>query len=121
LKKVTSLEFIPEDATDDFVIKFTFAPNDYFENESLSVKFFMAGDNEPLKTEGTEIQWKEGKNITKKTVEKKQKNKKTGKTRTITKEVDSESFFNFFKSVTPKAEEGDDNEDEDEEAVRIFS
>jgi nucleosome assembly protein 1-like 1 len=116
LKKITSVEFIPEDATEDFTVKFTFAPNDYFTNEFLSVKFFMINENEPARTEATEIQWKEGKNITKKTVEKKQKNKKTGKTRTITKEVDAESFFNFFKSITPKDEpEGEDDEDEEAE------
>lgn len=40
---------------------------------------------------------------------KKQKNKKTGQTRVITKEVDEESFFNFFKSVniTEKKEDED--------------
>jgi len=37
---------------------------------------------------GDEVNWKAGKNLTKKKISKKQKNKKTGKTRTIEKEVD---------------------------------
>ena len=77
----------------------------------------MIDEHQPAKAEATEIQWKEGKNITRKTVEKKQKNKKTGKTRTITKEVDSESFFNFFKSVTPKDDPEGDDDDEDGDGV----
>jgi nucleosome assembly protein 1-like 1 len=42
-----------------------------------------------------EISWKEGKNITKKLVKK--KNKK--------KEVEQESFFNLFKSIDVNSEE----------------
>jgi nucleosome assembly protein 1-like 1 len=45
------------------------------------------------------IEWKEGKDVTKKTVKKKEKNKKTGKIRTATKEIEDQSFFNFFKPV----------------------
>jgi len=74
----------------------------------------MIDENEPEKTEGTEIKWKEGKDITKKTIQKKQKNKKTGKTRTITKTVDADSFFTLFKSINPDADEGAGGEDEDE-------
>ena len=113
MKKITSIEHIPEDDNDNFTIKFSFAPNDYFENDTLSVKFTMLDEGQPLKSEGTEIKWKEGKDITKKTVTKTQKNKKTGKTRTVTKTVDAESFFNFFKSITANdEEEGDDEEEE---------
>jgi nucleosome assembly protein 1-like 1 len=119
LKKITKIEHIPEDNTENFEIKFHFAPNEYFENTHLGVKFFMIDQGEPEKTEGTEIKWKEGKDITKKTVQKKQKNKKTGKTRTVTKTVDAESFFNFFKSIQPGEGEGDDEEEGDEDIERI--
>jgi nucleosome assembly protein 1-like 1 len=44
---------------------------------------------------GTEITWKDGKDATKKKVKKKNKKKQT-----ITKTVEYESFFNFFKTVT---------------------
>jgi hypothetical protein len=42
------------------------------------------------------IDWKKGKNVTVKTVKKKQKHKASGTTRTIQKTVQSDSFFNFF-------------------------
>jgi len=114
LKHVTQIETISEDEGEHFTIKFHFSPNEYIENEFLSVRFVMLDDQEFERTEGTEIKWKEGKDITKKTITKKQKNKKTGKTRSITKTVDADSFFNFFKTITPKGD-AEDNDDEDEE------
>jgi len=69
-----------------------------------------AEEDFPYKTVGTEINWKEGKNITKKTIQKKQKNKKSGASRTVNKTVDAESFFNFFRSIT--FEEKDNLDDE---------
>ena len=45
---------------------------------------------------GCTINWKEGKNLTVKTVKKKQKHKSKGNVRTITKQVKNDSFFNFF-------------------------
>jgi len=120
LKSIKTIEHIPDDDTDNFTIKFTFAPNDYFENEFLSVRFTMVEEGQPEKAEGTEIKWKEGKDITKKTITKTQKNKKTGKTRTVTKTVDAESFFNFFKSISGDDEEDADEEDEEnEDAQRL--
>ena len=116
LKAITKIEDTNETGNDNFTITFHFAPNDYIENETLSVKFIMIDENEPAKTESDEIKWKEGKCLTRKTVEKKQRNKKTGKTRTVTKEVDAESFFNFFKSLEGSGE--DDNEDMGEDEVR---
>lgn len=78
----------------------------------------MLNENEAEKCEAPEIQWKEGKNITKKTVTKKQKNKKTGKTREIKKEVDADSFFNFFKTLDIDKAGGEDADEE--EGVREF-
>ena len=119
LKHLTQVDHDPEEDNDNFTLKFHFSANEYFENESLSIKFYLLNENEPEKTEGTEITWKEGKNITKKTKIKKQKNKKTGKTREIKKEVDAESFFNFFNTIKP--EENDDADEENEEDVYSFS
>ena len=42
------------------------------------------------------IDWKKGKNVTEKTVTKKQKHKSKGQVRTVTKTVKNDSFFNFF-------------------------
>jgi len=119
LKKITSIEHLPDEEGDNFTIRFNFAPNEFFENESLSVRFFMLDEHEVEKTEGTEIKWKEGKDITKKTVSKKQKNKKTGKTRTIEKVVDADSFFTFFKTINPVGGEDDEEDEENEEAQRL--
>ena len=51
---------------------------------------------EIFKCKGSTINWKEGKNLTVKTVKKKQKHKSKGNVRTITKQVKNDSFFNFF-------------------------
>ena len=91
-----SIEYPTEDK-DDFTLKFSFAPNEYFTNEVLSKEINFNDKNEPKKSKGSVIDWKDGKNITVKKVTKKQKNKKTGATRAVTKDVEAESFFNFFK------------------------
>lgn len=59
----------------------------------------MTKQNIIEKCQGTEIAWKDGKDVTKKKVKKKQKNKKGGPNKTITKTVEQESFFNFFKTI----------------------
>ena len=51
---------------------------------------------EIYKCKGCTINWKSGKNVTVKTVKKKQKHKSKGNVRTITKTVKNDSFFNFF-------------------------
>merc|ERR1719462_333648 len=51
---------------------------------------------EIFKCKGCEIDWKKGKNLTVKTVKKKQKHKNKGNIRTITKQMKADSFFNFF-------------------------
>ena len=112
LDHLTQIDYKTDDDNDNFTIVFHFSPNEYFENTELSVKFFMLNEGEAEKTESPEIKWKEGKNITKKTVTKKQKNKKTGKTREIKKEVDAESFFNLFKTLDIDKEGEDVDEEE---------
>ena len=42
------------------------------------------------------IDWKKGKNVTVKVIKKMQKHKGRGTKRTVTKTVQSDSFFNFF-------------------------
>jgi nucleosome assembly protein 1-like 1 len=70
-------------------------------------------NGEPSSNVGTEIKWKEGKNVTKKTVKKTQKNKKSGAKRVVTKEEDDESFFRLFGTVNIEGEEADKLEDEE--------
>ncbi|CAH0397105.1 unnamed protein product [Chilo suppressalis] len=90
-----------------FTLEFHFAPNDYFTNTVLTKEYSMKckpDDENPLEFEGPEIysckgceiNWKKGKNVTVKTIKKKQKHKSRGSVRTVTKSVQADSFFNFF-------------------------
>jgi len=101
-----------------FKLIFEFAKNPYFEPEILEKTFILRdepdGEKVLSKTEGTLIQWKEGKDLTKKTVTRKQKNKRTKQIRTITETVVNESFFSFFRSQEiPSDEEFANMEDDD--------
>jgi len=118
LKHLTRIEYkFSEDAATphNFTITMHFSANEFFTNETLTVVFHMKESRDVTKTEGTTIAWKEGVNFTKKQVTKKQKNKKTGNVRTITKEETVPSFFNLFGSVVAPAE--DKELDEEEEAL----
>lgn len=56
LEKVTKITYTPEgDDGLKFKITFTFAPNDFFENETLTKEFVLKDDDEPLSGKGTEI------------------------------------------------------------------
>ncbi|KAL0829907.1 hypothetical protein ABMA28_003384 [Loxostege sticticalis] len=90
-----------------FTLEFHFAPNDYFTNTVLTKEYSMKckpDEENPLEFEGPEIysckgceiNWKKGKNVTVKTIKKKQKHKSRGSVRTVTKSVQADSFFNFF-------------------------
>lgn len=70
LKHLHKLEYENEEGSNNFIVKFHFSPNEYFTNEVLTKKFFISEDDEVTKTEGTEIKWKEGKNLTVKIVKK---------------------------------------------------
>ncbi|XP_052268685.1 nucleosome assembly protein 1-like 1 isoform X2 [Dreissena polymorpha] len=108
-----------------FTLQFIFEPNDYFENKQITKEYVMRSEPEegdPFSFEGPEIikcigckiDWKKGKNVTVKTVKKKQKHKASGTTRTIQKTVQNDSFFNFFSPPTPPE---DEEMDEDTEAL----
>ena len=94
-----------------FTIEFEFTPNDYFTNTLLTKSYELRtgpDEHEPLAYEGPEIvkskgctiDWKKGKNVTVKMVKKRQKHKNRGTIRVVTKEVQTESFFNFFTPPT---------------------
>ncbi|RYG43886.1 NAP domain-containing protein, partial [archaeon] len=93
-----SLEYLDDFA--GFRIVFKFAPNDYFEDETLTktihIEHMMGSDvvgQEPSveKLEGCDIHWKADKNLTVKT--EKVTTRKKGKKVTTVKEVPQESFF----------------------------
>lgn len=108
-----------------FTLEFHFESNEHFSNTVLTKQYTMRSEPdesdpfsfegpEIIKCKGCKIDWKKGKNVTVKTVKKKQKHKGSGTTRTISKTVQSDSFFNFFNPPTPPDEE---EMDEDMEAL----
>ncbi len=96
-------------------LKMEFTENDYFTPQVLECILEYHEEDECKAIKATEIQWKDGKDPTKKKIKKKQKHKKTGETRTVVKTVDADSFFNIFKSreaPLPTADAGSDDEHE---------
>jgi len=85
---------VDEEGTENFTIHFTFRENEYIKNLLLTKKYYIE-KSVPIKCESTTVDWV-GKNFTLKEVKKKQKNKKTGQQRVVTKQVKNKSFFNFF-------------------------
>ncbi|WVN90194.1 uncharacterized protein L203_105430 [Cryptococcus depauperatus CBS 7841] len=106
-----------------FKLHFVFTPNDYFEDLELTKTYYYqeqvgyGGDFVYDKAVGTEVRWKEEKDLTKKVEIKKQRNKTTGRTRTIRKVVPTDSFFNFFKPPQPPSSETLEASDIDEEEL----
>jgi len=103
-------------------LKLSFAPNEFFTNEYLSVTIEYENE-QPVKSVAEPINWKTGKNTTKKIESKKQKSKKTGKTRTIEKEVKCQSFFTMFENYNMEDLEDDafDEEGPTGEDANIFT
>jgi len=109
----------------DFTLEFHFSENEYMTNKVLTKSYTVEckmDDADPfsfdgpsiVKTTGCKIDWKKGKNLTVKTVKKKQRHKGRGQTRTVTKTVRNESFFNFF---TPPDIDDKPVDDVDEDAT----
>jgi len=105
-----------------FKITFYFSPNDYFENEVLDKTYLYqeevgyAGDFVYDRAIGTDIKWKEDKDLTKEFEIKKQRNKNTNRTRLVRKAKPTDSFFNFFSPPVPPSED-EELEEEDLEEV----
>jgi len=113
LEHLTDITYTEE--PDKFILYFHFSSNDYFSNAVLTKEYKVRGtisEEDPFAYDGPEIlakkgckiEWKaDDKNITQRKVTKKQKNKKTGHTRTVTKTVQADSFFNFFEDPEEKS------------------
>lgn len=117
---------------DSYTLLFHFTPNEFFKQTVLKkwYKLQLTPDEEDpfefdgpmvVEAKGTEIEWNEGKNVTKKVVKKKQK-KGTAAGRFITKTVKTDSFFNFFDPPEVKTKdetnEDDEEDEEDQELLR---
>lgn len=84
----------------------------------IEVSLEYASEEQVISVKGTNIEWLEGKDPTKKKIKKKQKHKKTGETRTVVKTVDAESFFTIFKDRKPPTEDAGDADSEEENEIR---
>jgi len=114
-----------------FEITFHFAENPYFSDTVLTKKYHLSWDEgiyaEAVydNSEGTTINWKQGKNLTVKLIKKQQKNTKGGKgkkggaSRVSVVEEPCDSFFHFF-STLPKPEEGEEEEEAYESLEQDF-
>merc|ERR1719492_599278 len=98
LSKLTDITVTFSDTPMGFTLHFYFEPKEYqMKCEPSEDDPFGFEGPEIFKCKGCTINWKEpGKNLTVKTVKKKQKHKSKGNVRTITKQVKNDSFFNFF-------------------------
>ena len=101
-----------------FALEFHFEPNDFFEDAVLTKKYFMADMDDPIleHSEGTEINWKQGKNLTVKVLRKKPKKGAAKNAKPITKTEKTESFFNFF---SPPEVPDEDQELDPEEVEQL--
>ncbi|XP_062245528.1 nucleosome assembly protein 1-like 4a isoform X1 [Platichthys flesus] len=106
-----------------FTLEFHFESNGYFNNAVLTKVYKMKSEPdapdpfsfegpEIIDCEGCQIDWHKGKDVTVKTIKKKQKHKGRGTVRTVTKQVPNDSFFNFFNPVkaSPGGEMDEDSE-----------
>ncbi|KAG8745459.1 hypothetical protein FRC10_008002 [Ceratobasidium sp. 414] len=95
------LAYLPDD-TPGFKLLFDFTPNPFFENTTLEKTYHYqdelgySGDYIYDRAVGTEIKWKEDKDLTKAIEIKKQRNKNTNRTRLIRRSHAVPSFFHFF-------------------------
>ncbi|CCL99941.1 uncharacterized protein FIBRA_01966 [Fibroporia radiculosa] len=113
------LSYLPStDSKLGFKLSFVFSPNEYFENDVLEKTYLYqeeigySGDFMYDRAIGTEIKWKEAKDLTKEFELKKQRNKNTNRTRVVRKARPTESFFNFFSPPEPPNEDAADEMDE---------
>ncbi|XP_053210979.1 nucleosome assembly protein 1-like 1-A [Panonychus citri] len=128
LKHLTDIKVKLVENPMSFTLEFYFSSNEFFTDSVLTKTYELKctpDETDPFSFEGPEISkaigckinWNEGKNVTIKTVMKKQKHKAKGSTRTVPKEVQSDSFFNFF--APPEVPENE--EDIDETTQEILS
>ncbi|XP_050308051.1 nucleosome assembly protein 1-like 1 [Anthonomus grandis grandis] len=130
LNHLADIKVICKEDPMSFILEFHFTPNEHFTNKVLTKEYLMKcvpDDDDPFGFEGPEIfkcngctiNWNKGKNITVKTVKKKQKHKSRGVVRVVTTSVQNDSFFNFFSP--PTIPEGTKDEDVDEDLRNLLT
>lgn len=132
LRDITKEHIDPEDGNKGFRLKFTFVENPFFTNTELVKEYITneaspyTGEIETTEIKATEIDWKEGQNVTVELVKKKPKGggaKKKNKAKE--KEEPRDSFFrSMFRNLKQDMETPDDvlalmpdDEEEDEDSI----
>lgn len=103
-----------EEATGGFRIRMVFSENPYFTNTVLEKTYYMLEGRDAVleRSQGTEIDWKAGKNVTMKLMKKKPKKGAKPDAKPQTKMEPVDSFFNFFNP--PQVPDEDTELDPDE-------
>lgn len=113
-----------------YKLDFHFNENPFFKNPVLNKTYYLKVDPdekdpfsyegfEVYKSEGCEIEWLPGKDVTKHKKSVVQRNKENGAVRQKEKEVERDSFFYFFKP--PQVPESTKEDDIDEEMAAIMA
>jgi nucleosome assembly protein 1-like 1 len=102
LEQLIDVKCIDDEDMKGFTLEFYFSKNDFITNDVLRKRYkvpnLLEGSEPIVSTVNSDvINWKPGKNLSVQTV--KSKSKKGGKSKTQTKTVEKETFFNFFKSL----------------------
>ena len=115
LKHLIDVEFSILEDLKGYKISFHFSENPFFTDSVLSKTYHVDYEHENEEnndyTEGSTINWKEGKDLTVKVEIKKQRHKSSNKVRTVKKSIPCDSFFNFFNSL-PRPSEGEEVDDD---------
>ncbi|XP_060532263.1 nucleosome assembly protein 1-like 1-B [Cylas formicarius] len=130
MKHLTDIKTICREDPMSFTLEFHFSPNEYFTDKILTKEYLMKcspDEDDPFSFEGPEIykcigctiNWNKGKNVTIKTVKKKQKHKSRGDVRVVTKTEPNDSFFNFFSP--PSIPDDVRQDDVDEELKNLLT
>lgn len=97
----------------DFTIEFYFADNEYFTNKVLTKQYVVKCEVDPeepfsftgaeiVNCSGCEIHWNKGKNVTRRHIRRRTKEKKVTSPKYVTKVEPQESFFMFFSPPVVK-------------------
>lgn len=121
-----------EPVNNGFTLNFHFSENPFFTNSVLTKVYKLRDEPDPdcpleydgpeiIDVQGCKIDWKEGKDLTKRTVKvkklKERKGPKGSPAKDVTKEVQADSFFTFFSP--PQVVEGKEEELTDEDRAVI--
>ncbi|VDN30339.1 unnamed protein product [Gongylonema pulchrum] len=122
---------VPFENFQSYTLVFHFGPNEYFTQTELKKWYELQVHPKPdeifdydgplvINTKGTQIDWKDGKNVTKKVIKKKQRRGTSGASRFVTKVIKVDSFFNFFDppKVKDKNEINEDDDTADQELLQ---